>query len=150
MCFKFKTYKFLNFKKKLKEKSIIYICNTKNKSNFIKEMQHNKKLNFIFYKINNSIIKKCLENSSLSNYSNLFTSSILMAELTEFNNLKENLKNLNKNNIIIGLNINNKIYIYDNKIINLIMLNFKNDHKNFLKVLKLNLKNVKKFRNNVI
>ena len=144
MCFKFKTYKFLNFKKKLKEKSIIYICNTKNKSNFIKEMQHNKKLNFILYKINNSIIKKCLENSSLSNYSNLFTSSVLLAELTKSDNFKKNLKNLNKNSIIIGLNINNKIYIYDNKINDLITLSFKNDHKNLLKLLKINLKSLKK------
>lgn len=150
MCFNFKSYQFLNFKKKLKNKSIVYICNTKNKSNFIKEMQYNKNLNFYFSKINNSLIKKCLEKSIFLNYLNLFTSSIVIVELNNFNDLKKNLKKLKENNIIISLNINNKIYIYDSKINKLVLLNFKKDQKNFLNILKINLKNLKKFRNNVI
>ena len=150
MCFNFKSYQFLNFKKKLKTKSIIYICNTKNKPNFIEEMQYNKNLNFYFYKINNSLIKKCLKKSILLNYSNMFTSTIIIAELNNFNNFKKNFKKLNENNIIVGLNINNKIYVYDEKINKLVLLNFKKDQKNFLNLLKINLKNLKKFRNNVI
>ena len=150
MCFNFKSYKFINFKKKLKNKSIIYICNTKTKSNFIKEMQYNKSLNFNFYKLNNSLIKKCLEKSIFLNYSNLFSSSTVIAELKSLNDLKKNLKKLNENNIIISLNINNKIYVNEKKINKLILLNFKKDQKNFLNILKISLKKLKKFRNNVI
>ena len=146
MNFNFKTYKFLNLKKKIKKKSIIYICNTKNKSSFIKEMQHNKNLNCYFYKINNSIIKKCLEKSIFSNFSNIISSNTLIIELKKIKKLKE----IKRNNIIIGLNLNNKIYIYDNKIMKLILLNFKNDQKNLLKTFKTNLKILKKLRNNVI
>ena len=65
-------------------------------------MQYNKSLNFNFYKLNNSLIKKCLEKSIFLNYSNLFSSSTVIAELKSLNDLKKNLKKLNENNIIIS------------------------------------------------
>ena len=147
MNFNLKTFKFLKLKKKLKKNSIIYICNTKNKSNFIKEMQYKHSLNLNIYKINNSITKKCLKNSIFCNHLFLFSSFIILAEIE---NDSVNLNKLNQNNLIISAIINNKIYKYDKKLFDFISLNYEKDQKNLFKLFKNNLKSLKKIRNNVI
>ena len=147
MNFNLKTFKFLKLKKKFKKNSIIYICNTKNKSNFIKEMQYKHDLNLGFYKVNNSITKKCLKNSIFHNHLFLFSSFIMLAEVK---NSCINLDKIHKNNLITSTVINNKIYGYDEKLFSIISLNYENDQKNLLKVFKNSLKTFKKIRNNVI
>lgn len=152
MKFNFKNYKFLKFKNNLRANSIIYICNTKTKKNFIKTMQYYNGLNFHCHKINNSLVKSCLRNSTYLNYINMFSGLTLLAELNNYEklNMTSDLKKLREEHIIIGLNINNKVYVINENINKLVRFNFVEDSKSLLHMFKTNLKSLKKFRNNVI
>lgn len=128
----FKNFKVENFKKKFRKNSVLYICNIKTGNNFINDMQYYQNFNFDCHKISNIIAKKCLENSSYINYVALFSG---LTALTKFNNhagITKNIKELNKKHILLGLNVNNKIYMFDKKLVKNLLLNFDKDYKKFL------------------
>lgn len=135
-----KNYKFSKLKGYLKKNSILFIYNSKIKKQFIQNIQKSKKINVKSYYVSNSLMKKCLSNSIYSNYTFLISGLVLFQEITE----KSNLKKLNKQDILLGIKLNNKIYIVTNPIIQKnIKLNYKNEITNLLKTFKQSTKILK-------
>ena len=86
-------------------------------------------------------MKKCLSNSIYSNYTFLISGLILLKEIT----IKTKLTELGKQDIIVGIKLNNKIYIVTNSILQKnIKLNYKNEITNLLKTFKQSTKILKK------
>ena len=137
-----KDYKFSKLKGYLKKNSILFIYNSKIKKQFIQSIQKSKKTNVKCYYVSNSLMKKCLSNSIYSNYTFLVSGLVSLHEITE----KSNLKKLNKQDILLGVKLNNKIYISTNLTLQKnIKLNYKNEITNLLKTFKQSTKILKKF-----
>ena len=137
-----KDYKFSKLKGYLKKNSILFIYNSKIKKQFIQNIQKFKKNNVKSYYVSNSLMKKCLSNSIYYNYTFLVSGLVLFQEITE----KSNLKKLNKQDILLGIKLNNKIYIATNPILQKnIKLNYKNEITNLLNTFKKSTKLLKSF-----
>ena len=136
-----KNYKFSKLKGYFKKNSILFIYNSKIKKQFIQNMQKFQKTNVNCYYVSNSLMKKCLSNSIYSNYTFLISGLILLKEIS----IKTKLTELGKQDIIVGIKLNNKIYIVTNSILQKnIKLNYKNQVINLLKTFKQSTKIVKK------
>ena len=149
MKFTLENYKFLKIKNYLRDNSILYIYNVKTKKKFIKDMQFYNKLNVNCYKISNSLMKLNLKDSTYTNYNCLVSGLINIIKIN--NNTDNNLLKLNSNGILLGIKLNNKLYlkkIYNNQ--SSLKFDYKKDSTNLLQILRKNLKKVKTFRNNVI
>lgn len=104
----------------------------KTDTNFINEMQYYNNFAFDCHKVSNIITKKCLENSSYINYLTLFLGLIALTEFKSSTDTTKNMKKLNEKHILLGLNVNNKIYTSDKKLVKNLLLNFDKDYNKFL------------------
>lgn len=137
-----KNYKFSKLKGYFKKNSILFIYNSKIKKQFIRRMQKFQKTNVNCYYVSNSLMKKCLNNSIYSNYMFLISGLVLLKEIT----VKTKLTELDKQDIIIGIKLNNKIYIATNSTLKRNKeLNYKNEVINLLKTFKQSTKILKNF-----
>lgn len=137
-----KNYKFSKLKGYFKKNSILFIYNSKIKKQFIQKMQKFQKTDVNCYYVSNSLMKKCLNNSIYSNYIFLISGLVLLKEIT----VKTKITELDKQDIIIGIKINNKIYIVTNSLLKKNKkLNYKNEVINLLKTFKQSTKILKKF-----
>ena len=149
MSFDSNNYKLLNFKKNIRESSIAYVCNTKTKKNFVIHMQYHELSNFDCHKIDNSVVGKCLKSSTHANYRHLFSGLVSLAKPKNTKTMTKDLKKLSEGHLLLGLNVNNKIYTLNDKVTETMLGCFERDHKGVLKLFKISQKNLKKFRNNV-
>ena len=140
----FKDFKIEIFKEKLKKDSVIYICNAKANKSFISDMQYYTNFDFDCHKVTNIVTRKCLLTSSYINYTALFSGLITLAEFKNSTDITKNYKELNKKHILLSININNKIYTSNEKMIKNLLLNFKSDSRGFLTYFSTNVKNFKK------
>ena len=107
-------------------------------------MQYYNNFDFDCHKVSNIITKKCLENSSYINYVTLFLGLIALTEFKNSTDATKNIKELNKKQILLGLNVNNKIYTFNKRLVKNLLLNFDKDYK---KILTNFLSNFKFFKN---
>lgn len=142
MKFNLKTYKLLKFKTYLKKKKFLILTIFITRKNQIKQDQRFKKLNYKYYQIYNTLAKKILKTSIYKNYSILIKSVITLLEIKE-NNTITNLKQLNKNNKIIGYKINNKIYLAHQLNSKNLQFIYKLNHMNTTQTLKTMLSSFK-------
>lgn len=135
-----KDYKFSKLKGYLKKNSILFIYNSKTKKQFIQNRQHFQRINVQCHYISNSLMKKCLSNSIYSNYTFLISGLVLLKNIS----IKTKLIEMNKQDILLGIKLNNKIHIVTNSILQKnIKLNYQNQVINLLKTLKELTKTVK-------
>lgn len=137
-----KSYKLSKLKNYFKDNSVILIYNIKTKKEFIDNMQHFKKSNFSSYSVSNSLIKKCLKNSIYLNYISLISSLIILIRIKN----NSNLTKFNKQNLLLGIKINNKIYSVNNNIFDKknLAFNYKQEVTNLVKIFKQSTQFVKK------
>ena len=82
--------------------------------------------------ISNIVTQKCLGNSSYVNYLAIFSNLIMLAEFRNSTSIIKNVEELNKEHILLGINVNNKIYIFDEGMMKNLFLSFDKDCENFL------------------
>ena len=106
MKFNLKNYKLLKFKAFIKQKKFLIITFSIKQKPQIKKSQKFKALNCDYYQIHNTLTKKTFKSSIYKNYMYLIKSLITLLEPKNLD-----LKQLNKDLVIVGFKINNKIYL---------------------------------------
>jgi len=111
--FSIKTYKLQKIKKYLKESAIFFFYNVVTPKNSIKVLQELKKLELKHYKLYNTITKQTFNNTIYQNYQPLISSFIMLIFPNTIVRINK-LKYFKDMVTLLGIKMNNKIYIFKN------------------------------------
>ena len=138
MELKIKNYKFLKIKKNIKDRNLLFICNTNNEKNSIYTNQKLKNIKINSYKVSNPLIKIVFNKSVFCNLKAIINSLIAFLVIDRdvtFKNFKEKIP---KNYVFLAIKLNNKFYL--NAKLNKLL--FLNNKENNLILIILVIKNI--------